>query len=33
VMVLLLRYTKSLWAPIVSHSLNDFMSAVLFGGG
>ena len=29
-MVALLRYTKSLWAPIVSHSLNDFFSAVLF---
>jgi len=29
-MVLLLRYAKSLWAPIISHSLNDFFSAVLF---
>jgi uncharacterized protein len=30
VMVVLLRYTKSLWAPIISHSLNDFFSVVLF---
>jgi len=30
VMVILFRWTKSLWAPILSHSLNDFMSAVLF---
>ena len=29
-MVSLLRYSKSLWAPIVSHSLNDFFSVVLF---
>lgn len=29
-MALLLLYSKSLWAPIVSHSLNDFFSAVLF---
>lgn len=29
-MTLLLRYAKSLWAPIVSHSLNDFFAAVLF---
>ena len=29
-MVLLLRYAKSLWAPIISHSLNDFFSAVVF---
>jgi len=29
-MVALLRYSKSLWAPIVSHSLNDFFSVVLF---
>ena len=29
-MVLLLRYSRSLWAPIVSHSLNDFFTAVLF---
>lgn len=31
-MALLFLYTKSLWAPIVSHSLNDFISAVLFHG-
>jgi len=29
-MTILLRYANSLWAPIVSHSLNDFFSAVLF---
>jgi len=29
-MAILFVYTKSLWAPIVSHSLNDFLSAVLF---
>ena len=29
-MTILLRYSKSLWAPIVSHSLNDFFSAILF---
>src|SRR4030095_3920047 len=29
-MVILFRYTNSWWAPIVSHSLNDFLSAVLF---
>ena len=29
-MVVLLHYAKSLWAPIISHSLNDFFSAVLF---
>lgn len=30
VMVILLRYAKSMWAPIVSHSSNDFLSAVVF---
>lgn len=30
VMVVVFRYSKSLWGPIVSHSLNDFLSAVLF---
>jgi membrane protease YdiL (CAAX protease family) len=29
-MTFLLRYSRSLWAPIVSHSLNDFFAAVLF---
>jgi membrane protease YdiL (CAAX protease family) len=31
-MAILFIFTKSLWAPIVSHSLNDFISAVLFHG-
>jgi len=29
-MAILLRYAKSLWAPIVSHSLNDLFAGVLF---
>ena len=29
-MALLLLFARSLWAPIISHSLNDFFSAVLF---
>lgn len=29
-MTVFLRYARSLWAPIVSHSLNDFFSTVLF---
>jgi len=29
-MALLLRYSRSLWAPIISHSLNDFFTAVVF---
>lgn len=29
-MTILLRYSKSLWAPIISHSLNDFFAGVLF---
>ena len=29
-MALLLRYSRSLWAPIISHSLNDFFTAVIF---
>ena len=29
-MALLFLYARSLWAPIISHSLNDFFSAVLF---
>lgn len=32
IMAILLRYTKSLWAPFVAHSLNDFISGVLFHG-
>ena len=31
-MAILFIFTKSLWAPIISHSLNDFISAVLFHG-
>ena len=31
-MAILLLLAKSLWAPIISHSLNDFISAVLFHG-
>ena len=31
VMALLFRYSDSLWAPIVAHSLNDFFAFVLFG--
>jgi membrane protease YdiL (CAAX protease family) len=30
VMVIILSYSKSLWAPIISHSLNDCLSNVLF---
>jgi CAAX protease family protein len=30
VMAIILRYSKSLWAPIISHSLNDGVSHVLF---
>jgi uncharacterized protein len=29
-MVIIFRISKSLWAPITSHSLNDFLSAVVF---
>lgn len=29
-MAILLRYSKSLWAPIISHSLNDCLSNVIF---
>jgi len=29
-MAILLLIAKSLWAPIIAHSLNDFISAVLF---
>ncbi|HEX6650820.1 MAG TPA: CPBP family intramembrane glutamic endopeptidase [Pyrinomonadaceae bacterium] len=29
-MAILLLWSKSLWAPVVSHSLNDFFSAVVF---
>ena len=30
VMAIILRYSKSLWAPIVTHSLNDGLSNVIF---
>jgi uncharacterized protein len=30
VMAIILRYSKSLWAPIISHSLNDCLSNVIF---
>jgi membrane protease YdiL (CAAX protease family) len=30
VMAVILRYARSLWAPIVSHSLNDGLSNVIF---
>ena len=32
VMAVLFRYTRSLWASIVAHSLNDCISVVLFHG-
>ena len=31
VMGLAVRYSNSLWAPIVTHSANDFLSFVIFG--
>jgi CAAX protease family protein len=30
VMVIILKYSKSLWAPIITHSLNDCISGVIF---
>jgi membrane protease YdiL (CAAX protease family) len=30
VMAIILRYSQSLWAPIISHSLNDCLSNVIF---
>jgi membrane protease YdiL (CAAX protease family) len=30
VMAIILRYSQSLWAPIISHSLNDGLSSVIF---
>ena len=29
-MAIVLKYSESLWAPIVTHSTNDFLSFVLF---
>jgi membrane protease YdiL (CAAX protease family) len=30
IMAIILRYSRSLWAPIVAHSLNDGLSNVIF---
>ena len=30
VMAIIFRYSKSLWAPIITHSLNDGLSSVIF---
>jgi len=30
VMAIVLRYSRSLWAPIITHSLNDWLSFVIF---
>lgn len=30
VMAILLRYTRSLWSPIIAHSSNDFLAFVVF---
>jgi uncharacterized protein len=30
IMAIVFKYSKSLWAPIVTHSLNDFISNVVF---
>jgi len=30
IMAIVFRFSQSLWAPIVAHSLNDFISGVLF---
>jgi len=30
VMAIVFKYSRSLWAPIVAHSLNDFLSAIVF---
>ena len=30
VMAIILRYGKSLWGPIIAHSLNDFIAFVIF---
>jgi CAAX protease family protein len=29
-MTVIFKYSRSLWAPIVAHSLNDFLSAIIF---
>jgi membrane protease YdiL (CAAX protease family) len=30
VMAIIFKYSQSLWAPIISHSLNDCLSNVVF---
>ena len=30
VLAILFKYGKSLWGPIIAHSLNDFISVILF---
>jgi uncharacterized protein len=30
IMAIVFRFSKSLWAPIIAHSLNDFIAGVLF---
>jgi membrane protease YdiL (CAAX protease family) len=30
VMALVFKYSRSLWAPVITHSANDFLSFVLF---
>jgi membrane protease YdiL (CAAX protease family) len=32
IMAIVFKFSRSLWAPIVAHSLNDFISGVLFHG-
>ncbi len=32
IMAIVFRFSKSLWAPVVAHSLNNFISGVLFHG-
>jgi CAAX amino terminal protease family. len=32
IMAIVFRYTRSLWSAIITHSLNDFLSAVVFVG-
>jgi membrane protease YdiL (CAAX protease family) len=31
VMAIVFRFSRSLWAPILTHSANDFLSFVVFG--
>ena len=32
ILAIVFRYTRSLWSAIISHSLNDFLSAIVFAG-